>query len=577
MPTNECTTGQPSSPEAFDAFLESDWQAFLDENPLHATEIGDRSRNHRWPDLSSEAFETRLRRAGDALSAAESIAPAVLPPRQQLDLELFRRKYRDTVEGAPFGWRRMPLSAREGIQDASFVADSIAFGETADYEQWIERLRGFPAYMDQTLELMREGIRAGMVHARVVMLRVPRQIERQIVEEPEASPFYQPLLRMPAAVDAAAGPRLRAAAADAIHKEVLPAYRRMLAFFRDEYLPACTEDCGAWQWPRGEEMYAYFARVMTTTAMTPGEIHELGLEEVARIREQMQGVVDRIGHTGSFAEFLEQLRSDPSQYYATGEELQAGYQALCDRIDGELPRLFRKLPRTWYDIQPIPENLAPDTTTAYYRPLSADGKRPGTYFVNLYRPDLRPKYEMEALSLHEAVPGHHLQIGLAAELEGLPSFRRLAPEGEYTGYVEGWALYAESLGHELGCYEDPTSEFGRLTYEMWRAVRLVVDTGIHAFRWPREKAIEYFAGHTAKVRHDIENEVDRYIAWPGQALAYKVGEVEIQRLRQRAERELGGGFDLPELHDVLLRNGAVPLDVLEQQVSDWLTTKNAGG
>ncbi len=573
MPPNENPPSPPTPPEAFTEFLESDWQAWLDENPLHATEIGDRTRNDRWPDLSLEAFESRLRRSRSALAAAEAVDPATLSPRQRVDLELFRRKYRDAVEGYPFGWRRLPLSAREGIQDASFVGDSIAFDEASAFEQWIERLRAFPAYMDQTLDLMREGVRTGMVHARAVMERVPRQIERQIVGEPEASPFYGPLERMPEAVDAAAGPRLRSAAAEAIRADVVPAYRRMQEFFQDEYLPACTGQCGAWQWPRGEEMYAYFARVMTTTEMTPAEIHELGLEEVARIREQMQGVVDRIGHTGTFGEFLDRLRSDPSQYYATGEELQAGYQALCDRIDGELPKLFRKLPRTWYDIQPIPDNLAPDTTTAYYRPLSADGKRAGTYFVNLYRPDLRPKYEMEALSLHEAVPGHHLQIGLAAELEGLPNFRRLAPEGEYTGYVEGWALYAESLGYKLGCYTDPTSEFGRLTYEMWRAVRLVVDTGIHAFRWPREKAIEYFAAHTAKVRHDIENEVDRYIAWPGQALAYKVGEVKVQRLRRRAEEALGGGFDLPEFHDVLLRDGAVPLDVLEQQVSDWLSAK----
>jgi prolyl oligopeptidase len=405
------------------------------------------------------------------------------------------------------------------------------------------------------------------------MRRVPDQIRRQVLDDPLQSPFYKPFLHMAADISGRVKQELSKEAKDRIATGVVPTYRRFLAFFEGEYLTACPEEIGVRRLPDGQEMYRFFARKYTTTDLSPEEIHETGLREVQRIRDEMVRVVEATGFRGAIPNFIEDLRTNPRFYCPDEGQLLAAYRETCARIDAALPRLFSRLPRVWYDIRPVPETIAPDTTTAYYRPPSADGKRPGTYFVNLFRPDVRPKYEIEALSLHEAVPGHHLQIALAAEIQGLPAFRRYAAEGEYTGYVEGWALYAESLGQELGCYRDPYSLFGRLSYEMWRAVRLVVDTGIHAFGWTRNRAIAYFCDHTAKAIHDIENEVDRYIAWPGQALAYKIGELEFRRLRTQASDMLGESFDLKEFHAVLLNEGAVPLDVLAANVGRWLQVK----
>ncbi|MCA9060051.1 MAG: DUF885 domain-containing protein, partial [Planctomycetaceae bacterium] len=323
-----------------------------------------------------------------------------------------------------------------------------------------------------------------------------------------------------------------------------------------------------------QQMYAVLAARFTTTSLTPAEIHQIGLDEVARIRQEMEAIQQQVGFSGSFQEFLTHLRTDSRFYCQSADELLAEYQACYDRITPELPRLFHHLPETPCNVVPIPMQMAPDTTAAYYQPPAGDGSRPGGYYVNLYRPDMRPRYEIEALSLHESVPGHHLQIALAMEQgDRLPEFRRY---GGYTAFIEGWALYSEKLGEELGLYQDPYSRFGQLTYEMWRAVRLVVDTGIHSMKWSRQQAIDFFAANTAKSLLDIENEIDRYIAWPGQALAYKIGELKIRELRHKAELQLQERFDVRDFHSVVLKNGAVPLDVLEEQVNDWLQEKQAG-
>jgi prolyl oligopeptidase len=564
-------SAQEKSPaQQLNELYAAEWEFTLREAPTFASHLGDLRYNDRWTDISMAAIARRTDHQRQVLERLKAIDSQVLAPADRLNYVLYRKQLEGDLEEYPFHWWLVPLNQREGIQDENSLADSLRFRTVKDYEDWIARLRAFPAYMDQTIELMRQGIKEKIVQPKVVMRRVPQQIKRQIVERPEESLYFKPLKKFPDEIPAAEQARLKAAAAAAIQDGVVPAYRRFAVFFGAEYLPTCFDQVGAWQLPQGEKFYALRCRLFTTTPLTPDEIHAIGLAEVARIRAEMEAIQKKVGFDGTFQQFLEHLRTDKRHYYDTPEELMAGYLALCKRIDPQLTKLFRKLPRIPYGLEPIPQHMAPDTTTAYYRQPAADGSRAGTYFVNLYRPETRPKYEMEALSLHEAVPGHHLQIALATELENVPQFRKFTG---FTAYVEGWGLYAERLGEDLGCYEDPYSKFGQLTYEMWRAVRLVVDTGMHHKRWTREQAIALFKENTAKTELDIVNEVDRYIAWPGQALAYKIGELKIRELRAKSEQRLGEKFDVREFHDVVLRNGAVPLDVLEQLVDEWLQVK----
>ena len=553
--------------EQLHKLFEDEWDRGLVEDPTYASWLGDRRFNDRWQDLSPEAIDRRINHRREILKRLGEFDVKQLGRTDRISLELFQRKYQNVVDEYPFGWHLVPLNQRGGIQDESTLADAMSFESVQDYENWIARLTSFPVYMDQTLNLMREGVRRKIIHTRVVMQRLPAQIERQIVDDPTRSLYYKPFRNMPDAITAPEQQRLQQAGREAITTHVVPAYREMLRFFNETYLPACYDKPGVWQFPDGREFYALRCRVFTTTEMTPQEIHDTGLREVKRIRYEMQKVVKQVGFQGSFGEFLDHLRTDPKFYYDNPNDLLAAYREVCMRINPRLVRLFNRLPRIPYGVEPIPPHLAPDTTTAYYRRPSVDGMRAGTYFVNLYRPEVRPKYEIEVLSVHEAVPGHHLQIALAQEIEGLPLFRRY---GGYTAFIEGWALYSESLGSDLGLYKDPYSKFGQLTYEMWRAVRLVVDTGIHAFGWSRQEAIDFFTANTAKTPLDIENEVDRYISWPGQALAYKIGELKITGLRRRAESELGDRFEVREFHATILGQGAVTLDVLEGIVDDWI-------
>ncbi|MFB3064250.1 MAG: DUF885 family protein, partial [Gammaproteobacteria bacterium] len=356
----------------------------------------------------------------------------------------------------------------------------------------------------------------------------------------------------------------------AIARAVLPSFRRLARFIDKSYLPMTRDQIGAYAQPDGEAFYQFRVEHYTTTSLSVDEIHKIGLREVARIRAEMMEIIENLNFSGSFDDFLEFLRTDPQFYYDDPDQLLAGYIAITKRIDPQLPKLFDRLPKARYVVKPIPAAIAPDTTTAYYSQPAADGSRPGTYFVNLYRPEVRPKYEMEVLSVHETVPGHHFQIALAQELGELPAFRRY---GGFTAFVEGWGLYSESLGGDLGLYADPYSEFGRLTYEMWRAVRLVVDTGMHAKLWSRQKAIAFFKANAAKTEFDIVNEIDRYIVMPGQALAYKIGELKIKQLRRQSQDALGEGFDIKRFHDAVLNKGAVPLDILESQINAWIAAE----
>jgi uncharacterized protein (DUF885 family) len=550
----------------------SEWDYQMERNPTWASMLGDRRWNGRWPDVSPEAIARDHQHSLEVLQKLEGIDRGALTPGLQLNYDLFKRDYAMGVEEYPYRWYLVPLNQRGGIQTANELSDQLRFETSKDYEDWVARLRSFSVYMNQTMELMREGIRARMLLPKIVMQRVPAQIDKQIVAAATDSPFYAPFKRFPSSISAAEQGRLTTAARTTIENDVVPAFQHFKQFFVYEYLPASFDQVGAWQMPNGREMYALFARRYTTTNMTPEEIHQTGLDEVERIRGEMEASKEKAGYQGSLNEFFQFLRTDPRFHYNTPEELLTAYRALAKRIDPNLVKVFRTLPRLPYGVEPIPEAVAPDTTAAYYSPGAADGSRAGTYYVNLYKPEARPKWEMVALSLHESVPGHHLQIALAMEQRELPNFRRY---GQYDAFVEGWALYAESLGQEMGLYDNPYVEFGRLTYEMWRAVRLVVDTGMHLMRWDRQRAIDYFMENAAKTELDVVNEIDRYIAWPGQALAYKIGQLQITGLRRRASEALGESFDLREFHDVVLSQGPLPLDVLARNVDDWIKNKTA--
>jgi uncharacterized protein (DUF885 family) len=548
----------------------SEWDYQMERNPTWASTLGDRRWNNRWPDVSLEAVARDHQHSEEVFEKLKGIDRSALAPKDQLNYDLFKRDYEIGVEEYQYRWYLIRLNQRGGIQTANQLSDALRFETSKDYEDWVLRLRSFPAYMDQTMALMREGIRARMLLPKIVLQRVPAQIDKQIVADSAESPFYAPFKQFPSSISPAEQGRLATAARMAIESEVVPAFQRFKQFFVGEYLPASFDQVGAWQMPNGREMYAFFARRYTTTTMTPEEIHQIGLSEVQRIHGEMEASKERAGYQGSLNEFFQFLRTDPRFHYNTPDELLTAYRALAKRIDPNLVKGFRTLPRLPYGVEPIPEAVAPDTTAAYYFPGAADGSRAGTYYVNLYEPEARPKWEMMALSLHESVPGHHLQIALAMEKPELPNFRRY---GQYDAFVEGWALYAESLGQEMGLYDNPYVEFGRLTYEMWRAVRLVVDTGIHFMRWDRQRAINYFMANAAKTELDVVNEIDRYIAWPGQALAYKIGQLKITELRRRASEALGGSFDLREFHDVVLSQGSLPLDILARNVNDWIRTK----
>ncbi|GAB4140078.1 MAG: DUF885 domain-containing protein [Planctomycetaceae bacterium] len=550
------------------ALFDSEWQWELKQSPTFATYLGDKRYNDKWPDRSLAAIERRHQHRLKVLEQLKAIDQTQLFDEDRVNFKLFERKYKTAVEEHQYRWYLLPLNQRGGIQDANSTADLIRFQTAKDYRDWITRMQRFPRYMDQTLALLREGAKTRRVHARVVMRRLPAQIRKQLVDDPAKSPFFKPFKKFPDSFKPAYRKQLIADAKKAIAENVIPSYRKMLTFFEKEYLPACFERVGVSQFPDGQKFYAFRARKYTTTNLTPKQIHEIGLREVKRIRAEMQTIIQQVKFKGNFRQFLEHLRTDPKFYYKNPNDLLAAYRAVSKKIDPQLVKLFKTLPRMPYGVQAIPMQIAPDTTTAYYRPPAADGSRAGTYFVNLYKLDSRPKYEIEALTLHESVPGHHLQIALAMELENIPPFRRF---GGYTAFIEGWGLYSESLGKDLGLYKDPYSRFGQLTYEMWRAVRLVVDTGMHSLGWSRKRAIEFFAENTAKSMLDIENEIDRYIAWPGQALAYKIGELKIKALRTKAERELGQFFDIRDFHEVVLGSGAVTLDILEANVKKWIS------
>jgi uncharacterized protein (DUF885 family) len=559
--------------KALHALFDAEWDYSMQQSPEGASELGDRRWNDRWSDESLGAYTRRYAHNREVLTALKKINRTNLSAADQLNYDLFRKNYERTVEGYKYRQFLIPLNQRGGILTQDELADSLRFETKKDYQDWIARMRSFPVLMDETIDLMREGIKERMVHPKVIMQRLPAQIDKQIVSDPTQSGFYKPFEHYSSEISTADQQQLSHEARQAIEHQVVPAYKKFKEFFVNEYLPACFDQVGIWQVPHGDELYAYDVRRYTTTDLTPDQVHEIGLKEVARIRAEMDSVMQKTGFKGTRQEFFKFLRTDPQFYYKSPDDLFEAYKAMAKTIDPNLVKVFRTLPREPYGVEAIPAVAAPDTTAAYYRPGAADGSRAGTYFVNLYKPETRPKWEMLMLTLHESVPGHHLQIARAHELGEMPKFRRF---GGYTAFTEGWGLYAESLGDDMGLYTDPYAKFGELTYQMWRAVRLVVDTGIHAKHWTRDQAIKYFMDNAPKAELDIVNEIDRYIAWPGQALAYKIGELKIHELRTRTQEQLGEKFDLPAFHDVVLGSGPLPLDILEHNVNDWITEQKNG-
>ena len=562
--------------KALSDFLAAEWDYTMEQNPEWASSLGDHRFDDRWRDDSLAAIEARQAHAQDALTRLQAIDRTALSPADQINFDLYARNLRTDIEEHRFRFFLCPLSQQGGVQTANDVLESLAFTKEKDYENWLARLEKLPALIDQTTALMREGMRSKILLPKLVMSRVSGQIAKQLVGTAEESPFFQPFKSFPGTFNDETRKTLGDRARNVIGTGVIPAYQKFADFFDKEYLPVCFDQVGIWQIPDGDAAYAFYARQHTTTNLTPDQIHQIGLSEVDRITGEMTDLKKKFGFNGSMQEFFESLRTDPKFFFHTSEELFNAYKVQAKTTDPLLPKLFKTLPRLPYGVEAIPSAIAPDTYTAFYRPGAADGTRAGMFCVNLYKPETRPKWEMTALALHESVPGHHLQISLAQELGTLPNFRRNGV-GDYTAFVEGWALYAEFLGEEMGEYNDPYAKFGELTYEMWRAVRLVVDTGIHHDHWTRQKAIDYFKANAPKSELDITNEVDRYIAWPGQALAYKIGQLKIKELRARAVAELGPKFDVREFHDAVLGGGALPLDVLERRIDEWIAASKARG
>jgi len=561
---------RPAAQGALYGLFEEAWELDMQDNPVWASMLGDRRFNRAWGELSAASFERRRMANAAILKRLDSIDQESLSPQDQINFLLFDQAYESRMAEAEHPTHLMPISQRGGIQTLDEIGDRLRLETVQDFDDWLARLAQIDQLMQQTIALMKEGMASGYVPPKITMSRVPGQIAKQLVSTAEESLFFKPFKILPNSIAPAQQARLQSEARSIITETVIPAYQTLEKFFNEEYLPACRDSIGASDLPNGAAFYEYRVRRYTTTDMTPEEVHQVGLTEVQRIRNEMMAVKAAVGFEGSLDAFFNFLRTDPQFYFEDPEDLLRAYEAQAKRIDPELVRLFTKLPRMPYGIKVIPEAVAPDTTTAYYTRPAADGSRAGYYWVNLYNPASRPKFEIPVLTVHEAMPGHHLQIALQQELESLPNFRRYSG---FTVFTEGWGLYSERLGYDIGLYQDPYDQFGQLSYDMWRAVRLVVDTGMHYKGWSRDEAIAYFERNAPRKKLDIINGIDRYISWPGQALAYKIGQLKMLALRDKASSQLGDRFDLKRFHDRMLSQGAIPLSLLEITMDQWIESE----
>jgi uncharacterized protein (DUF885 family) len=558
---------------AFRSLLDDHWQWSLRQNPVLATTLGEHRYDRELGDLSLGAMDRRARDEAAFLARADAIDTTELTPAERVTRAILRRGLAESIEANGFGQRAVLFTTYYGWHTGfADLGVTHPFRDRADYDAYVARLAAYPRYNRGAIETTRAALAGGFAQPCAPFVGYERTISGVMDSTPEKSRFLEPFARRPSFIPDSTWGALRQRAIAAVRDSVYPAYAALLDFYRSDYAPRCRSVASVGATPNGAAYYAFRVRSETTTDLTPEQVHQLGLREVARIGAEMDSLARRSGYADRKA-FVAHLRSDPRYYPKSADELLAAASVLTKRIDGEMPKYFGHLPRLPYTVKPIPDAVAPGTTAAYYGRGSLEGGRPGIYWVNTSKLDQRPYYELPSLTLHESVPGHHQQIAVAQELD-LPPFRRYGVS--FAAFTEGWGLYAERLGIEMGLYDTPEKEMGRLSYEMWRACRLVVDPGIHAKGWTREQAIAYMLAQTALSRGNVEAEVNRYITWPGQATAYKVGELRIRELRSAAERRLGARFDLRGFHDAVLENGPVPLDVMEAQVNRWIAGRERG-
>jgi len=547
------------------------WHHTMISSPTYATYVGYPGQNGRWPDPSLGAVQKDKEARTEFLRRLRSLNHEDLDEDSLLGWQLVEKNLSDEIDGYVFPEEFILIHQRSGVQQD--IADTLSMMPKASPQDFIDRiarLRNAAKYIDQNITVLREGLKRHITPPKITLRDVPDQIHNTIPEDLLKSPLLKSFSDYPKTMTKDQQTKITNEAIAIVKDSIYPAFERLLTFLENDYIPNANRSIALSDMPNGSNWYRHRAKRFTTSELTPKQIHSLGMREVKRIRKQMDKVITDSGFSGSFEEFTTFLRTDSQFYMTSAESLLTGYRDIAKRADPELAKMFGKLPRMPYGVIPIPDYAAKSQTTAYYWGGSSKDGRPGYFYANTYALDTRPTWEMEALTLHEAMPGHHLQISLAQEL---PETHALLQNLSYTGFVEGWGLYAESLGDEMGFYQDPYSKFGQLTYEMWRAVRLVVDTGMHLFDWDRQKSIDFFASNTAKSMHDIEVEIDRYISWPAQALAYKIGELKFKELRARATEKLDEKFDLRSFHDQLHEKGALPLDVLDQRTDNWINSQ----
>ncbi|MEI8664351.1 DUF885 domain-containing protein [Pseudoalteromonas sp. B28] len=555
-----CQITTPNADEQFTQVAQSIVQYRESINPYSTSKGVD---GYLLANLSPEFLAKQYKSNTQLLADLDAVDATKLSDENQINLSIIRAQVQNSVDEYVFNAHYMPLTSEYGFHSGlSYIVNSSQYKKERDLETYLARLAQIPRFFEQNIYWMKKGLETGLTQPKAVLEGYEDSISTYIVDDVTQSEFYKPFLANTASLSESDFYALQQRAKVVLKNKVIPAYKGYLTFFTEQYQPGARTSIGISETPNGKAFYKNRAKHYTTTDMTPKEIHELGLKEVARIRGEMEAVIKEVGFKGSFAEFIHFLRTDPQFYAKTPEQLLKEASYIAKKMDAQLPKLFHTLPRKPYGVAPVPASIAPKYTTGRYSGSNRDDEA-GYYWVNTYALDKRPLYVLEALTLHEAVLGHHLQISLNAELENLPSYRR---DAYLSAFGEGWGLYSEYLGLEVGFYQDPYSRFGRLTYEMWRAARLVVDTGMHMYGWSRERAMNFMSENTALSLHNVKTETDRYISWPAQALSYKIGELTIKRLRVEAEQALGPNFDIREFHHQVLRHGSVPLSVLETQV-----------